>query len=304
MAGTRAMGGSGSGGLGAGGAADAGRGGSAGAGGRGGAAGTGGLSGAVGGNAGSGSGGVAGGAGKCGPVSAVPESVRTRLSLDAFYKKHVDANGLSVLSSDKPADESLILACEALNNMLNKRDDVRRELIRRKARFAIIGKNEGTAEIPEYGYRDKSQSDIDYINERARGLGGIVASCGEENILCLKGDRYPRESICVHEFSHTIATYGAYTADAMFEDSLQAAYDSARSSGILDDTYRKENLQEYWAEGVQDWYGTNDFANPPNGIHNQVNTRAELEDYDPKLYALVASMFPEAVAWGDCHVEP
>src|SRR5690606_17016090 len=109
----------------------------------------------------------------------------------------------------------------------------------------------GTADIPEYGYREKSQSDIDYINERARGLGGIVASCGEENILCLSGDRYRRESICVHEFAHTISMYGAYSADDEFQDKLEEAYESARASGILQNTYRSENIQQYWAEGVQ-----------------------------------------------------
>ena len=277
--------------------------GTAGASGRGGAAGSGfGAAGSSAGNAGgAGSGGTSSG---CGAVTAVPESVRTRLRLDPFYQKHVDANGVPVLASNAPADEALILACELLNNMLSKRDDVRSELIRRRARFVIIGKSEGTAEIPEYGYRDRPQAEIDAINQRARGLGGLAASCGEENILCLKGDRYPRESICVHEFSHTITTYGAYSADSSFQDELEAAYQSALESGILDRTYRRENLQEYWAEGVQDWYDTNDFANPPNGIHNQVNTRAELADYDPKLYALVSSMFPEATSWGDCHVTP
>lgn len=229
--------------------------------------------------------------------------MRDRLDLDPFYEKHVDATGLSVLGSSEPSDESLLLACKLLNNMLSQRDDVRQELIRRRARFAIIGVDEGTADIPEYGYRDGPQEDIDYINERARGLGGIVASCGEENILCLSGDRYPRESICVHEFSHTIATYGLYTAEDGFEDTLEDAFDAALDSGILDDTYRNSNLQEYWAEGVQDWYDTNDWSDPPNGIHNDVNTRVELESFDPTLYALVADVFPEDVVWGECREE-
>ncbi len=254
------------------------------------------------GSGGSGSGGMPG-ATDCVEVTPVPDEVRTRLELDPFYEKHVDAHGLSVLGSSAPSDESLLLACKALNNMLSESEDVRAELIRRKARFAIIGKDEGTADIPEYGYRDASQADIDYINQRARGLGGLVASCGEENILCLAGDRYPRESICVHEFSHTITTYGAYTALDSFQDDLQDAFDSALASGILDDTYRGSNLQEYWAEGVQDWYDTNDWASPPNGIHNDVNTRVELAEYDPTLYALVASLFPESTGWGDCRAD-
>jgi hypothetical protein len=296
---------------GAGGAGVSGAGGGKAGGGRGGGAGAAGASAgtAAGGSAGTsgGSGGAAGGGGtgggtsKCGPVTSVPEDVRERLELDPFYEKHVDANGLSVLASSAPSDESLILACELLSNMLGDREDVREELIRRRARFAIIGENEGTADIPEYGYRDGPQADIDYINQRARGLGGIVASCGEENILCLDGDRYYNESICVHEFSHTISMYGIYGADDGFEDELSAAFESALDSGILDETYRNSNLQEYWAEGVQDWYDTNASSNPPNGVHNSVNTRSELADYDPTLYALVAGVFPEAIAWGDCH---
>ncbi|MFO7179693.1 MAG: hypothetical protein DIU78_013425 [Pseudomonadota bacterium] len=256
------------------------------------------------------SGGAAGSAGsddgsesECGPVTPVPDAVRERLRLDPFYKKHVDAKGLPVLSSDAPQDEALILACKLLNNMLSKRDDVRQALIKNGARFAIIGKDEGTADIPEYGYRNRPQEDIDYINQRARGLGGIVASCGEENILCLQGDRYYNESICVHEFSHTISMYGVYSAERGFEAALEASFDAAIASGILDRTYRRENLQEYWAEGVQDWYDTNASSNPPNGIHNHVNTRAELADFDPTLYALVESVFPESTDWGDCHVD-
>jgi hypothetical protein len=263
----------------------------------------GGRSGASGaGASGRGSGGMSGTA-ACSEVTPVPEAVRTRLELDPFYEKHVDANGLSVLGSSEPSDESLLLACKLVSNLLSESEDVRAELIRRKARFAIIGKDEGTADIPEYGYRGGPQADIDYINQRARGLGGQVASCGEENILCLAGDRYPRESICVHEFSHTISTYGAYGARNTFEDELGDAFQSALSSGILDDTYRSTNLQEYWAEGVQDWYDTNDWATPSNGIHNDVNTRVELAAFDPTLYALVASLFPESTDWGDCRAD-
>jgi alpha-glucosidase len=235
------------------------------------------------------------------PVGPVPDAVRQRLKLDPFYKKYIDANGLAVLSSDAPEDRALVAACELLHTMLSKRDDVRLELIRRNARFAIIGAREGTADIPEYGYRERTQADRDMINQRARGLAGQVASCGEENILCLRGDRYANESICTHEFSHTITTYGAYGADRTFQQRLMSAYQAASASGILDNTYRKENLQEYWAEGAQDWFDTNASAMPTNGVHNQVNTREELRTYDPALYELNEEMFPAETRWGDCH---
>jgi alpha-glucosidase len=261
------------------------------------------------GGGGAGAGGITGGTSGAGTttdcieVTAPPEAVRTRLALDPFYEKHVDAGGLSILASSSPSDEALLLACRLVINMLSERNDVREELILNGARFAIIGRDEQTSDIPEYGFQDRPQEDIDAVNRRTRGLGGIVASCGEENILCLGGDRYPRESICVHDFAHTIALYGASGADAGFEEALQSAYEVAQESGILDDTYRSEGRQSYFAEGVQDWYDTNDWSNPPNGIHNDVNTKDELEVYDPTLYALISSVFPEDTSWGDCKLE-
>jgi hypothetical protein len=234
-------------------------------------------------------------------VGPVPESVRSELKLDAFYKKYANANGLAVLGSSAPDDRSLQSACELVQGMLGKRDDVRKALIAAKARFAIIGKNEGTADIPEYGYGQRSQAERDQINQRARGLGGQVASCGEENILCLQGDRYWNESICLHEFAHTISTYGVYRADRTFEQRLNASYTEARDQGILDRSYRRENAQEYWAEGAQDYFDTNASSNPPNGVHNTVDTRPELKDYDPTLFGLVEEVFPSELGWEDCH---
>lgn len=240
---------------------------------------------------------------RCDHVAAVPESVRRSYALDGFYQKHVDADGLPVISSSEPDSKALTLACRLVNNMLSQRDDIRRRLIQEKVRFVIIGRDEGTADIPEYGFRERSRQEKDSINQRARGLGGIAASCGEENILCQNQDRYHNESICVHEFSHSIAEGGLFLADTTFLDRLKEAYKSAMESGKLQDTYRKESFQEYWAEGMQDWYNTNDSAEPANGIHNSVDTRVELRGYDPALYALIDSAFPRRTEWGDCHVK-
>ena len=45
------------------------------------------------------------------------------------------------------------------------------------------------------------------------------------------------------------------------------------------------------AEGVQSYFNVEAHANPPDGIHNHVNTREKLQDYDPGLYNLIASFF-------------
>ena len=96
---------------------------------------------------------------------------------------------------------------------------------------------------------------------------------------------------------------GFFPADPTFEGRLQEAYESARAAGLFANTYAMENSQEYWAEGVQDWYNTNLEADPPNGIHNFVDTREELLDYDPTLYALVDELLPNPPGFVDCYAD-
>lgn len=216
--------------------------------------------------------------------------------LDPFYTKYADAAGLPVVSSDAPDDMALIRVCELVIDM-TMRPDVRAALIEQHVRFAIIGNEELTNDIPEFAYLPDS------INERARGLGSLpAASCAEESILCdTMRDPWRGEGICVHEFAHTISLGGMYEAVPDFADRLDAAFENAQSTGLFENTYAMENSQEYWAEGVQDWYFTNLQSDPPNGIHNSVDRREELMDYDPMLYDLIAEFLPDPVQFVDCY---
>ena len=50
--------------------------------------------------------------------------------------------------------------------------------------------------------------------------------------------------------------------------------------------------KEYFAEGVQSYFNVNAYASPPDGIHNKINTRDKLRQYDPTLFGLVKEVFP------------
>ena len=60
---------------------------------------------------------------------------------------------------------------------------------------------------------------------RARGLGGRITSCGEENLLNLPGDRYRRENILIHEFAHAIHEMGLNHIDERFDGRLRKCFD-------------------------------------------------------------------------------
>ena len=229
-------------------------------------------------------------------VVAVPDSVRAGYQLDPFYKKYANAGGIPVLASDKPVDRTLQLACMLVKEMTSERLDVQAALLTSKVTFAILGRAEVTTDIPEY--RDLP----DYYDTRSRGLGGHTGLCAEENVMCdRQHDAYHGQSVCVHEFAHTIAIYGLFGADDSFEDRLAGAYRRACEAGLWPNTLAAQDAQEYWAEGVQAWYDSNLEADPSDGVHGPINTRRELVSYDRTLYNLIDELLPTETRWPDCY---
>ncbi|WP_129352707.1 hypothetical protein [Sorangium cellulosum] len=245
---------------------------------------------------GTGDGGGGGGPeGACASVSEVP----SELGLDPFYEKYVDAAGIPVISSEKTPDAALLRACSVVVRMLGHRDDVRQAMIANHTRLSVMAETEVTTDIPEHSDLYEAFPGTDW-DTRARGLGATPArpasSCAEENVLCYPSDRYRGEDILVHEFSHAIAIMGIAFVEPTFNQELADAFRSALQAGKWADTYAATNKDEYWAEGVQAWFDTNLESIPPNGIHNEIDTRAELRDYDRPLHDLIARYFPDD-AW-------
>ncbi len=56
-------------------------------------------------------------------------------------------------------------------------------------------------------------------------------------------------------------------------------------------------LAELKENNDKSWFDANREALPPNGIHNEVDTREELARYDPALAELVAEVFPAGWRW-------
>lgn len=215
------------------------------------------------------------------------------LGLDPFYKKHLDAGGLPVVGSEKVPDAALLEARAIVARMTSKRPDVLKSMIEQKTRVAIMARSEVTTDIPEHRDLNAVFPKTDW-NKRCRGVGATKArpacSGAEENVLQLEGDRYRGESILIHEFGHTMLGMGL---DAAFRADVDAAYKDAMAKGLYKDTYAATNADEYWAEGVQDWFDANATSTPPNGIHNEIGTRAQLKRYDPALAALLVKVYAD-----------
>lgn len=217
-------------------------------------------------------------------VSEVSAELREALKLDPFYAKHVDYKGYSIVSSAKVADAALLEARYLISQMLADRDDILQALVKSNCRFVVMAPTEMTTDVPE----QRKMSPKDYWDKRARGLGGRITSCGEENLLNLKGDRYRNENILIHEFSHCIHNQGLRTVDPNFNVRLRACYARAMEKKLWDKTYAATNAGEYWAEAVQSYFDCNA---PQGGVHNDIDTREKLAKYDPELFELIDEVF-------------
>ena len=222
-------------------------------------------------------------------LSPIPAATRESFQLSPFYAKCVMVGDFPVVSSVKVGDPALSEAAAIVKAMLAGREDILRAMAKNKVRLSVMATTERTCDLPEHA----DLTPKEYWNRRARGLGATrerpAVSCGEENVLCCPGDPYSTESIMVHEFAHAIHEMGVNTLDATFDRRLKEAYEAALKAGKWKNCYAAENHHEYWAEAVQSWFGTN---RENDAIHNHVNTRAELEEYDPAVAKLCGEVFP------------
>ena len=225
-------------------------------------------------------------------VSTPPDS----LHLDAFYKKYVDVNGLPLISSWRVPDSAFTAAHRtlyAMTSMLPKA--VLDSMVARGTRIAIMARYEGTTDIPEHRHL-VNDTTLNW-DLRARGLGGDLelplTSCAEENVLAYQIDKYHAEDILIHEFAHSIHLIGLMLAVPDFDTRLKQCYENAKKKGLLTNTYRETDKEEYFAEGVQDWFNVNAEMPHTDGKHNWCNTREELQEFDPDLYNLLAEYLPK-----------
>ena len=222
-------------------------------------------------------------------VLQVPEEIRSQFELDAFYVKYINVGGLPIVGSKNVSDAALKEAAWIVTHLVGHRDDILRAMAENKTRLAVMAYNEYTTDVPEHTHLS---FEAVFWNRRARGLGATLqapaVSCGEENLLGHPNDPYWNENICIHEFAHAIHGMGMITVDPTFETRLEETYEKAIKLGLWKDTYAATNHYEYWAEATQSWFDDN---RENDSLHNHVDTRDELKEYDPHVARLCEQVY-------------
>jgi alpha-glucosidase len=204
-----------------------------------------------------------------------------------FYAKELDYEGIPIKAPAVVADAALFAARDRLTSLLQHLPEARRNLHAAGAELHIIGKDQVTSDLPEHEHLKGKPFDGNLtVDQRTRGLGGRLTSCGEENLLKLPGDRYAGRDICIHEFAHCLQDYGL--SDDV-RQKIREQYHRSLDKGLWKGSYAASNVSEFFAELTMWYFGTHGDLHmtgpkPENGPEG-------LKQYDPEAYTLLDDLY-------------
>ena len=168
--------------------------------------------------------------------------------------KIVREDGIEYKSAESVSDEAFKRAQFVVQQMTSASREIREKMVAIGFKVEIIGKDQVQSDLPDYSYlRGRKTRDGRDFDTGTRGLGGReMCSIGEENLLCLRNQRYWQEDIFVHEFSHSMMAH----MDSDQLRAVEAAYKNEVNKELYPNgIYMIRDSGEYWAEGVQAWLG-------------------------------------------------
>lgn len=230
-------------------------------------------------------------------AEAKPQIVQITPPEKDFFSKEIMFHGIPIKSSEVVSNQALLVAYDKLSMMLAHLPMIVSNLAAAHVELHIIGRDQVTTDLPEWR-KDKGKPLDEYHgltrDQRTRGMGGRLTSCGEENLLKLDKDKYHGRDICLHEFAHAIRNYGMPRA---LRDKFNQQYKESLDKGRWVKSYAGSNPDEYFAELTMWYFGT-------HGDMNMTGPKPEdgpegLKNYDPEAYQLFDNFYQ-----GKMPVEP
>ena len=204
-----------------------------------------------------------------------------------FFTKELSYEGIPIKAPAVVADRALVVARTRIARLLQRLPNALYNLTVAGAELHIIGKDQVTSDLPEHRHLKGKPFDGKLtVDQRTRGLGGLLTSCGEENLLELPGDRYAGRDICTHEFAHNLQDQGL-SADV--QQKIREQYQRTLEKGLWKGSYAATNEHEFFAELTMWYFGTHGDLHmtgikPANGADG-------LKAYDPESYALLDALY-------------
>lgn len=211
-----------------------------------------------------------------------------------FFSKELSFHGIPIKAHTVVSDEAMYAAYDRLDRMLCHLPGVVSNLVAAKVELHIIGKDQVTTDLPEWRQdKDKPLAEYNGLtrDQRTRGMGGQLVSCGEENLLKLDKDKYHGRDICLHEFAHAVRNCAM---SREIRTRFNQQYRHSLSKGLWVKSYAASNPDEYFAELTMWYFGTHGDMNmnPPKPADGPEG----LKKYDPEAYALLDDFYQGRIA--------
>jgi hypothetical protein len=206
-----------------------------------------------------------------------------------FFSKELLFHGIPIKSHEVVSNEALFVAYDKLSLMLAHLPMIVSNQVAAHVELHIIGRDQVTTDLPEWR-KDKGIPLEEYHgltrDQRTRGMGGRLTSCGEENLLKLDKDKYHGRDICLHEFAHAIRNYGM---PREVRNEFNQLYTNSLAKGLWVKSYAGSNPDEFFAELTMWYFGTHGDMNmtgpkPENGTEG-------LKKYDPDAFKLFDAFY-------------
>lgn len=201
-----------------------------------------------------------------------------------FFTKELICQGIPIKAPAVVTNEALFVACDRMSRELKNLPMAASNMAAAGVEVHIIGQHQVTSDLPEFSDL-KGKPLPEYhgqtIDQRTRGMGGRLVSCGEENLLKLPNDHYFGRDILVHEFAHAIRQYGIPLS---LVEQFNEQYRQSLAKGLWKGAYAASNGDEFFAELTMWYFGTH------GDLHMTGPKPADgpkgLKQYDPEAYRL------------------
>jgi len=238
--------------------------------------------------------------------------------------KYVWCRGFPILGSNKVSDRAMLEADRIVRNMFRYRHDILKAIIDANVQLALIAPGRSPKEVP-YVRSLKRKWFVNRKGSPAEQTPLFRLSTFESNLLGLTDNPAPGENLLIHDMAllmyyiaglrETDPEYdkrryvqqyekGLERVDCRFDEKVGKLYRNAKKKSLWAGTPAAKNRFNYFAEAVQSFFNANqivtlDAESPAFGRNHPVNTRRQLQAYDPDIALFVGDIFkhPERVDW-------
>ncbi|CAH1775839.1 unnamed protein product, partial [Owenia fusiformis] len=221
---------------------------------------------------------------------------------------------VEVAATTGVSETAHMIGSKIVGNMLRYAPDSYFEALANNGRVGFFLQAEGSTVYPEYVHLkdrpecagrcndDCSDTCIDDTRkyDLLPGIGGVRATCVDDNLLCNSSDPYGSTyNVLNHEFAHTYHQYGL---PEVIQIQISIAYQNAYALGIWDtDSKAMANDLEYFAEASTVFFNTNNHGNFSGGMNscgrpsgfcqNEAEARDWLNFADNDIYNILVEVY-------------